>query len=172
MRNDFASNYLEHSAKGTTWKKNTKYVKRVWKNGRWEYYYPDSENGIDRYLGTERKIAERDSQYYKMKEDGTWDKYKKYYKNGYSSDKADIYKGMERKVTADANDRAGANGMPSSIARKQKISADMALEDAANTYEAKKAIEQINKELEIYSKGANGMPTDVIKKNTKHIKKY
>lgn len=40
MRNDFCSNYLEHSAKGTSWrKKGAKYLSRVWKNGRWVYEY-------------------------------------------------------------------------------------------------------------------------------------
>jgi len=36
MRNDF----IAHSAKGTTWrKKGAKYIERVWKNGKWRYYY-------------------------------------------------------------------------------------------------------------------------------------
>lgn len=41
MRNDFqGSNYLIHSAKGTSWiKKGAKYLKRAWKNGKWVYYY-------------------------------------------------------------------------------------------------------------------------------------
>jgi hypothetical protein len=39
MRNDFCSNYLEHSALGTTWKKDTKYVKKIKKNGKWVYVY-------------------------------------------------------------------------------------------------------------------------------------
>lgn len=40
MRNDFETGYLEHSAKGTTWrKKAAKYLSRVWKNGHWVYAY-------------------------------------------------------------------------------------------------------------------------------------
>ena len=40
MRNDFCSNYLEHSAAGTTWsKKGHKYVTRFKKNGKWVYLY-------------------------------------------------------------------------------------------------------------------------------------
>ena len=40
MRNDFCSDYLEHSAKGTSWrKKGAKYLSRVWKNGHWVYAY-------------------------------------------------------------------------------------------------------------------------------------
>lgn len=39
MRNDFCSNYLEHSAKGSTWKKGTKYIKKIKKNGKWVYVY-------------------------------------------------------------------------------------------------------------------------------------
>lgn len=45
MRNDFESNYLEHSFKGTTWKKGAKYLKRVWKNGRWVYEYAITGKG-------------------------------------------------------------------------------------------------------------------------------
>ena len=46
MRNDFCSNYLEHSAKGTTWSRTVhKYIKKVWKNGKWIYYYPITGKG-------------------------------------------------------------------------------------------------------------------------------
>lgn len=48
MRNDFCSNYLEHSAKGTTWKKGTSYLKRVWKNGKWIYEYSITGKGYKR----------------------------------------------------------------------------------------------------------------------------
>ena len=49
MRNDFESNYLEHSAKGTTWsKKGAKYLKRVWKNGKWVYEYKITGKGYKR----------------------------------------------------------------------------------------------------------------------------
>jgi predicted transcriptional regulator len=44
MRNDFCSNYLEHSAKGTTWKKGTGYLKKIpLGNGRYRYIYNQSE---------------------------------------------------------------------------------------------------------------------------------
>lgn len=40
MRNDFCNDYLEHSAKGTSWsKQGVKYIKRVFKNGKYVYYY-------------------------------------------------------------------------------------------------------------------------------------
>ena len=46
MRNDFCSNYLEHSAKGTSWKKKgAKYISRVWKNGKWVYQYKITGKG-------------------------------------------------------------------------------------------------------------------------------
>lgn len=46
MRNDFCSNYLEHSAKGSTWKKKgAKYISRVWKNGKWVYEYKITGKG-------------------------------------------------------------------------------------------------------------------------------
>lgn len=46
MRNDFETGYLEHSAKGTTWrKKAAKYLSRVWKNGRWVYRYKITGKG-------------------------------------------------------------------------------------------------------------------------------
>lgn len=49
MRNDFCSNYLEHSAKGTSWrKKGAKYLSRVWKNGRWVYEYRITGKGYKR----------------------------------------------------------------------------------------------------------------------------
>ncbi len=49
MRNDFCSNYLEHSAKGTSWrKKGAKYLSRVWKNGRWVYEYKITGKGYKR----------------------------------------------------------------------------------------------------------------------------
>lgn len=46
MRNDFCSGYLEHSAKGTSWrKKGAKYINRVWKNGKWVYEYKITGKG-------------------------------------------------------------------------------------------------------------------------------
>lgn len=57
MRNDFCSNYLEHSAKGTSWKKKgAKYISRVWKNGRWVYEYKISGKG---YLKTADSFRKR-----------------------------------------------------------------------------------------------------------------
>lgn len=38
MRNDFCSNYLEHSAKGTTWKDH-RYISKKLVNGKWVYFY-------------------------------------------------------------------------------------------------------------------------------------
>ena len=46
MRNDFVTGYLEHSAKGSTWKKNgAKYISRTWKNGKWVYEYKVTGKG-------------------------------------------------------------------------------------------------------------------------------
>ena len=46
MRNDFCTGYLEHSAKGSTWKKKgAKYISRVWKNGKWVYQYKITGKG-------------------------------------------------------------------------------------------------------------------------------
>ncbi len=63
MRNDFESGYLEHSAKGTTWrKKAAKYLSRVWKNGRWVYLYKITGKGYKNKAEEEelrRKTAER-----------------------------------------------------------------------------------------------------------------
>ena len=57
MRNDFCSDYLEHSAKGTSWrKKGAKYLSRVWKNGRWVYEYKISGKG---YLKTADSFRKR-----------------------------------------------------------------------------------------------------------------
>lgn len=57
MRNDFCSNYLEHSAKGTSWrKKGAKYLSRVWKNGRWVYEYKITGKG---YLKTADSFRKR-----------------------------------------------------------------------------------------------------------------
>ena len=48
MRNDFCSNFLEHSAKGTTWK-NTKYVGKVrLSSGKYLYFYDQAK--YQRYL--------------------------------------------------------------------------------------------------------------------------
>lgn len=49
MRNDFCSNYLEHSAKGTTWKDH-RYISKKLVNGKWVYYYnlrSDAAKGQD-----------------------------------------------------------------------------------------------------------------------------
>lgn len=47
MRNDFESNYLAHSAKGTTWK-NTKYLKKIMgANGKYIYFYNQAQ--LDAY---------------------------------------------------------------------------------------------------------------------------
>lgn len=47
MRNDFCSDYLEHSAKGTTWK-NTKYLKKIMgANGKYIYFYTQAQ--LDAY---------------------------------------------------------------------------------------------------------------------------
>lgn len=46
MRNDFCSDYLAHSAKGTSWRKRSaKYINRIWKNGRWVYEYKITGKG-------------------------------------------------------------------------------------------------------------------------------
>ncbi len=48
MRNDFESDYLAHSAKGTTWK-NVKYFKKVMgSNGKYIYFY--SQAALDKYM--------------------------------------------------------------------------------------------------------------------------
>lgn len=40
MRNDFCTDYLEHSAAGTTWEKTKhKYIERKLVNGKWVYRY-------------------------------------------------------------------------------------------------------------------------------------
>lgn len=47
MRNDFCSDYLAHSAKGTTWK-NTKYLKKIMgANGKYIYFYTQAQ--LDAY---------------------------------------------------------------------------------------------------------------------------
>lgn len=57
MRNDFCSDYLEHSAKGSTWKKKgAKYISRVWKNGKWVYEYKITGKG---YLKDAQEAKER-----------------------------------------------------------------------------------------------------------------
>lgn len=48
MRNDFCSNYLEHSAKGKTWA-NHRYVAKVkLPSGKWFYFY--DTNAYQNYL--------------------------------------------------------------------------------------------------------------------------
>lgn len=60
MRNDFESGYLEHSAKGTTWKKKAaKYLSRVWKNGRWVYEYKITGKGYLKDSNSYRQRAYR-----------------------------------------------------------------------------------------------------------------
>lgn len=60
MRNDFCSNYLEHSAKGTSWrKKGAKYLSRVWKNGRWVYEYKITGKGYLKDSNSYRQRAFR-----------------------------------------------------------------------------------------------------------------
>lgn len=60
MRNDFCSNYLEHSAKGTSWrKKGAKYLSRVWKNGRWVYEYKITGKGYLKDSNSYRQRAYR-----------------------------------------------------------------------------------------------------------------
>ena len=60
MRKDFCSKYLEHSAKGTSWrKKGAKYLSRVWKNGRWVYEYKITGKGYKRDAETYEKAGDR-----------------------------------------------------------------------------------------------------------------
>lgn len=60
MRNDFESGYLEHSAKGTSWrKKGAKYLSRVWKNGKWVYEYKITGKGYKRDAETYEKAGDR-----------------------------------------------------------------------------------------------------------------
>ena len=67
MRNDFCSNYLEHSAKGTSWrKKGAKYLSRVWKNGRWVYEYKITGKG---YLRDAQEAAANRKLYNKLAAD-------------------------------------------------------------------------------------------------------
>ncbi|MBP5596967.1 MAG: hypothetical protein J6Y02_16405 [Pseudobutyrivibrio sp.] len=43
---------LSHSAKGSTWKGTTKYIDKVWKNGKWIYVYKEGKkNPSDAKLG-------------------------------------------------------------------------------------------------------------------------
>ena len=51
MRHDFETGYLEHSAKGSTWKKGTKYIKKIKKNGKWVYVYSIDD---ERFTGKEK----------------------------------------------------------------------------------------------------------------------
>lgn len=56
MRNDF----IAHSAKGTTWhKKNAKYIERIWKNGRWKYYYTRAKNAVKKTINNIQKALNK-----------------------------------------------------------------------------------------------------------------
>lgn len=67
MRNDFETGYLEHSAKGTSWKKKgAKYLSRVWKNGRWVYEYKITGKG---YLRDAQEAAAKRKLYNKLAAD-------------------------------------------------------------------------------------------------------
>lgn len=73
MRNDFCSNYLEHSAAGTTWrKKAAKYLSRVWKNGRWVYEYKITGKGYKR----DAEIASKHKNSFKDRANMLKNKYK------------------------------------------------------------------------------------------------
>lgn len=64
MRNDFCSNYLEHSFKGSTWSKRAhKYIKKAWKNGKWIYYYPITGKG---YLKDAQSYAKQANDSYQI----------------------------------------------------------------------------------------------------------
>lgn len=77
MRNDFETGYLEHSAKGTTWrKKAAKYLSRVWKNGRWVYEYKITGKG---YKDKAKKEEERRA---------TAERRRNFHTNGYKWNKA------------------------------------------------------------------------------------
>lgn len=71
MRNDFESGYLEHSAKGTTWKKKAaKYLSRVWKNGHWVYAYKLTGLGYksqEREARNNSKQSSNAAKYYKSR---------------------------------------------------------------------------------------------------------
>lgn len=54
MRNDFETGYLEHSALGSTWKKGTKYLRKVKKNGKWVYEYKITGKGYKREYADNR----------------------------------------------------------------------------------------------------------------------
>lgn len=60
MRNDFVSNYLEHSAKGTSWEKQDhKYVARVeTADGKIIYFYNQKE--YDKYMSGKKKQVSDD----------------------------------------------------------------------------------------------------------------
>lgn len=60
MRNDFCSNYLEHSAKGSTWKKGTKYIDKVWSKGRWVYRYKITGEGYKNEADVAKKRSQND----------------------------------------------------------------------------------------------------------------
>lgn len=62
MRNDFESNYLEHSAKGTSWtKKGAKYISRIKKNGKWVYQYKITGRGYKAEYAKNKLMSEEDS---------------------------------------------------------------------------------------------------------------
>lgn len=57
MRNDFCSGYLEHSAKGTTWKKGTSYIKKeMGPNGKMLYFYSQAEYSSYKKNGSVKNV--------------------------------------------------------------------------------------------------------------------
>ena len=165
MRNDFCSNYLEHSYKGTTWKDH-KYIR---KEGD-KYIYVDDNGRTVTYADRESaENMQNNMRYLEMHPE-----LEQYYKS-YNSSKADIYKNVQNAQKANQISDNGANGMPSSIAKRQKITADMKVEDAVKTYEAQKAIKEINRMLDMKqryeTKGLNGMPSSAVNKATRRVKR-
>ena len=75
MRNDFESNYLEHSAKGTSWtKKGAKYISRIKKNGKWVYQYKITGKGYKKAAEQNKSDSEVASWFAKDKNGNYTDK--------------------------------------------------------------------------------------------------
>lgn len=158
-----AEDYLAHSAKGTHWeKKDHKYIK---KEGNRYYYDADRLDGkgsvtwTGEYRSQMQDIASYDKVLNESEHKG------KYMKEGerYS----ELRSAANKSAHSDRDQQYGATGMPSSVADFVASKNKKKLKDLEADVVKQDEIDLAIARMNIYRKGAGGMPTDVIRKVSK-----
>lgn len=163
MRNDFTdqNNYLMHSSKGKE-RKNHKYLKREWVNGRWEYTYKGDSNTKSK-SSSQSEFEEKAAKQRAESEAWYQNKVAEYH-SGYD-EKNGTYEERVAKQRAEANAR-----YQESLAKQEKIAEEWDRQTKEEMNKFVEAAEKPFKDMLNAAKKSNDELISKLEKNKKTAK--